>query len=326
MKALARVAALALVAATAGVVAPAAVTPAAADPIGSCTTTTGSIVAVDFAHWGGPVVRGCGVGQPSGYALLHGAGFSTAGDNHDGPGYICRIGNRAFAAGTQYPTPAQDPCIVTPPSTAYWSYWLAPAGQNTWTYSSAGAMGHVPQAGEVELWMFGGTDLGGTAGSGVPSFGPDSVRAHNTSPAGNPAAGTPTTRSAPPVTIARENPPTSVAFGGGPAATAPTSGTGPGPDASRGVTSGTGTTDPGRAGPTTTRPGGSKVASVSARRAGAGSVRASESTVPKLVDALPAVTGHPSTGSIAPLLIGLGLAAVLAAGAGVTLWRRRQPE
>ena len=32
-----------------------------ADPIGNCTTTAGTIIAVDFAHWGGPVVRGCGV-------------------------------------------------------------------------------------------------------------------------------------------------------------------------------------------------------------------------------------------------------------------------
>ena len=51
------------------VVMPAAVTTATADPIGNCTTTTGTIIAVDFAHWGGPVVRGCGVDDPSGYAL-----------------------------------------------------------------------------------------------------------------------------------------------------------------------------------------------------------------------------------------------------------------
>jgi hypothetical protein len=121
--------------------------PASADPIGNCTTTSGTIIAVDFGHWGGPIVRGCGVDQPSGYSLLHAAGFNTAGDNHDGPGYICRIGNQAFGAGTQYPTTAQDACIVTPPSTAYWSYWYALSGRSTWTYSSLGAQGSHPQPG-----------------------------------------------------------------------------------------------------------------------------------------------------------------------------------
>ena len=88
------------------VVMPMPVTAAHADPIGNCTTTAGTIVAVDFSHWGGPIVRGCGVNSPSGYALLHAAGFSTAGDTHDGPAFICRIGNEAFEHGTQYPTPA----------------------------------------------------------------------------------------------------------------------------------------------------------------------------------------------------------------------------
>ena len=180
-----------VVAAAVPIVAPAA----SADPIGNCTTTAGTIIAVDFAHWGGPVVRGCGIAPSNGYTLLHTAGFSTAGDAHDGPGYICRIGNQAYAAGTQYPTPAQDACIVTPPSTAYWSYWFAPAGRNTWSYSSVGALGAHPQPGEVDLWVFGGTDLGGTTGSAVPSVSPDSVRAHNLSPVGGShPGGSPTTR------------------------------------------------------------------------------------------------------------------------------------
>ena len=66
-------------------------------------------------------MRGCGLHPSSGYALLHAAGFSTVGDNHDGPGFICRIGNGAFAGGAQYPTPAEDACILTPPAAAYLS-------------------------------------------------------------------------------------------------------------------------------------------------------------------------------------------------------------
>ena len=157
-----------------------------AAPISQCTPHSGTIVAVDFEHWGGPIVRGCGVGQRSGYALLHAAGFTSTGDQHDGPAFICRLGNAAFHAGTQYPTPGQDDCVLTPPVAAYWSCWLAPAGQNHWTYSQLGAMGEVPKPGEVQLWMFGGTNIAGTHGSGVPKFSPTKLRAHNPPPATQP--------------------------------------------------------------------------------------------------------------------------------------------
>src|ERR1700727_1278664 len=89
--------------------------PAAADPIGDCSTTTGVIVAVDFAPWGGNIVRGCDATVTTGYDALQAAGFTTAGDEHDGPAFICRINDD--------PPPSQDPCIVTPSTNAYWSYW-----------------------------------------------------------------------------------------------------------------------------------------------------------------------------------------------------------
>ncbi|MFJ4007317.1 hypothetical protein ACIPWL_28210 [Streptomyces sp. NPDC090023] len=150
-------------------------TPAAADPIANCTPTKGAIVAVDFAPWGGSVVRGCDANPTTGYNLLHNGGFTTAGTQHDGPAFICRIGNPAFNTGTQYPTPAQDACVRTPPASAYWSYWIAPAGQTTWTYSPLGAMGDKPKAGEVEAWVYGSTSIDGTTGQ--PKFTPASVRA-----------------------------------------------------------------------------------------------------------------------------------------------------
>ncbi|MFJ4094357.1 prenyltransferase/squalene oxidase repeat-containing protein [Kitasatospora sp. NPDC089913] len=153
---------------------------AAADPIEECTATTGAIVAVDFGHWGGGVVRGCDAHPTTGMNLLHNAGFGTTGTEHDGPGFICRIGNGTFDSGTQYPTVAEEPCTTTPQATAYWSYWIAEAGQDTWTYSRYGALTQKPKPGEVEAWVFGGTDIGGT--SGAPTFTPDSVRAKNTGP------------------------------------------------------------------------------------------------------------------------------------------------
>lgn len=297
------------------VVMPGVVAPAGADPIGSCTTTAGTIVAVDFSHWGGPVARGCGVGQPNGYALLHAAGFSTTGDNHDGPAFICRLGNRAFAGGIQYPTPAQDPCVLTPPTTAYWSYWTAAPGQSSWSYSTSGAIGNSPSAGGAELWTFGGTDTGGATGSGRPTFGPDSVRAHNVAPLGGIVTPTTTAPTAPTTTADSQ-----------PGAVHPaTPGPGPGPGGpavtSAGPPAGPTDTTVGAASATTV-PGASATPTTTAGAAGS----PGPTIGPKFVDALPAVRRHTSSGSIVPLLIGVGLVLALGAGAAGTMWRRRAAE
>ncbi|MFG2595759.1 prenyltransferase/squalene oxidase repeat-containing protein [Streptomyces sp. NPDC048462] len=162
------------------------VTPAHADPLSDCTPTKGAIVAVDFGPFGGGVERGCDATPTTGYELLHEAGFTTEGTQHDGPAFICRIGH---GAGTQYPTTDDEACVLTPPATAYWSYWLASPGQNKWTYSQYGAMSRNLKAGDVDAWVYGGTDIGGT--SGRPTFTPDEVRAgggggENPDPTGTP--------------------------------------------------------------------------------------------------------------------------------------------
>lgn len=149
------------------------VTPAAAaGPVGDCTATEGAVVAVDFGPFGGKVERGCDMTPTTGYDLLHDAGFTTEGTQHDGPGFICRIG---FGSGTQYPTKKQEACVLTPQATAYWSYWTASPGTSQWTYSRAGAMSRNLKDGDVDAWVYGGTDLGGTTGK--PTFTPDDVRA-----------------------------------------------------------------------------------------------------------------------------------------------------
>ena len=150
------------VVATASVLTPAV--SAGADPIGECTTTSGEIVVADFAPWGGNIERGCAATLTTGYAALQSAGFTTAGDEYDGPAFICRIDNDP-------PPPQEDPCITTPPPSAYWSYWHADAGQSTWTLSQLGAMTYQPPPGSVDAWVFG-------AGS-QPSFPPSAVRATN---------------------------------------------------------------------------------------------------------------------------------------------------
>ncbi|WP_066952914.1 prenyltransferase/squalene oxidase repeat-containing protein, partial [Streptomyces lushanensis] len=150
-------------------------TPASADPVGDCTATRGAIVAVDFGPFGGTVQRGCDTTPTTGYELLHEGGFTTAGTEHDGPAFICRIGSGSFNSGTEYPTPDKEDCVLTPQATAYWSYWIASPGQDEWSYSPLGAMDRRPGAGDVDAWVFGGTDVGGTTGR--PTFTPDQVRA-----------------------------------------------------------------------------------------------------------------------------------------------------
>jgi hypothetical protein len=154
--------------------------PAGADPIAECSTTVGEIVAVDFSHWGGPIARGCDAMLTTGYNALYEAGFISQGTQEDGPGFICRIGLSADGASSYEPSASEDSCVGTPPPTAYWSYWHADSGQNTWTYSEQGAMDYQPPPGSVDAWVFGATNLSGTTGG--PSFPPSAVRAMNISP------------------------------------------------------------------------------------------------------------------------------------------------
>ncbi len=153
--------------------------PAVADTtrqfVGSITTW-GAVVGVDFGPWQGPIALGRDTSSPArGIDLLTDTGFTTAGNQQHGPGFLCRIGSKLFANGTQYPTPTQGPCIVTPPATAYWSYWLAPAGQATWTYSPLGATGQTActpqQLRDQETAGTGSGGSGGGSGNGTTAGG-----------------------------------------------------------------------------------------------------------------------------------------------------------
>jgi hypothetical protein len=286
--------------------------PAAAAPLGSCTATVGTVVAVDFGHWGGPVVRGCGIRQPTGFALLHAAGFTTAGDGHDGVAFICRLGDAAYRGGAQYPTASEASCTGTPSATDYWSYWVALAGQNHWSYSTLGAMSDDPKPGEVELWTFGSTDIGGSSGSGVPTFSPAKLRAENAAPAGTtaPAHTSSTTSTTPPTQTHTASKPR----------TAPVT-------PKRRVVR--------HAAKRQTARHRAAHASAQARtRAAAHARRPPRPTrarharprgIPPVVAAKP-TRRKSSAGSALPLVIGILLALVLLAGAGWAAWRRRRNE
>ena len=127
-----------------------------ASGLSACTTTSGVLVTVDFSYFGGSVDLGCAAGSPdNGLDAMHQAGFLTAGDEQDGDAYVCRIGVAQEGPGSERPTPAEDPCVSTPPATAYWSLWVADAGQRSWDYSQFGATSYTPPPGSIEGWSFG---------------------------------------------------------------------------------------------------------------------------------------------------------------------------
>jgi hypothetical protein len=295
---------------------------AEASAISSCTSTTGTIVAVDFAHWSGPLVAGCDTTPPSsGYALLYAEGFQTTGDHRDGPGLICRVGNGAFDGGTEYPTSATDKCIVTPPESASWSYWISgttPSTTNTFTYSSLGAMSDKPKAGEVELWIFGNTDDN-------PTCTPDAIRngsAGHCSPVGPPVKSTPPHSTAP-STSHHATAPTTHAAGASSRANAPAGSS----TSSAALHTGASSTPrpTGSAATNATGTAGSSTATGGALALGGGPTDPSPSSG-GVVNAKPAAKSHHSAGSAAPVIATVGILAVLLAGAGYTRWRRTRPS
>ncbi|NBE83384.1 hypothetical protein [Micromonospora rubida] len=269
-------------------------------PVGQCTTTSGVILAVDFRRWGGPLTRSCGTTPTTGYELLNQGGWKTTGTQHDGPAFICRIGYAGFDNGTRYPTAADEKCILTPPASAYWSYWHADPGSNAWQYSQLGAMSYRPKPGSVDLWIFGGTNIGGT--EGLPTFSPDSVRAHNATPV---ATGPPAAGPKPPVPAPGQP--------SRPGATATPPG-GPRPSAG-------GTVTPSAAAATASVTGSPSAAPSAVPSGDGAGDQAAEG--PTVVDAAPtrAATTN-DRGSAGPLVVTLG-AVVLLGIAGFVLARRR---
>ncbi|MDT0488960.1 hypothetical protein RM717_00390 [Streptomyces griseus] len=295
----------------AAVVAPAAPAGAAPQPIGKCTTSSGVVLAVDFSHWGGPVYRSCGTTPTTGYELLNQGGWRTTGTGHDGPAFICRIGYSGHQGGKQYPTPQQESCVLTPPASAYWSYWHADPGENTWEYSQLGAMSYKPRPGSVDLWIFGGTNIEGTKGR--PTVTPDQLRAHNTRPVGGDPAPAPKPKPQPdPVRTAQ--PP-----GGGEQAPPPP----PAAPVKTVTASPSASPSPSPSPSPSASPSPSPSASASETPGGA--VAAPEAPA-KVVDAAPAADAEHDSGSLLPVAATAGLVAVIGGAAVVAAKRRRRAE
>lgn len=113
---------------------------------GFCPDENGVTVVVDFQQLGGDTVVRCALGeQTNGLAALENAGFDVTGTDRWGKAFVCRINDR--------PGPDTEPCVNTPPASAYWSYWHADDG-GPWQYSSRGATYSSPPQGSFEGWSF----------------------------------------------------------------------------------------------------------------------------------------------------------------------------
>ncbi|WP_406144864.1 hypothetical protein [Streptomyces anulatus] len=280
--------------------APAVQASAAPQPIGRCTSSSGVVLAVDFSHWGGPVYRSCGTTPTTGYELLNQGGWRTTGTGHDGPAFICRIGYSGHQGGRQYPTSQQEDCVLTPPASAYWSYWHADPGENTWEYSRLGAMSYRPRPGGVDLWIFGGTNIEGTKGR--PTVTPDQLRAHNTRPTG----GDPATKPEPDPVRTTQRP---AGDGQAPPSPPPKPSESASPSASA---------SPSPSASATASPGASGSATPSA------AVAAPQESA-KVVDAAPAADAEHESGSIVPVAVTAALVVVIG-GAAVFAVKRRHRE
>ncbi len=266
---------------------------AAADPGGSCTSSAGVLVAVDFARWGGDVRVGCDANPTTGYEALHAAGFTSTGTVHDGPAFVCRIDG--------YPTQAQDACSRTPPASAYWSYWHAGAGQNSWSYSTQGAMSYHPKPGSIDAWEFG-------AGN-APSFTPAEVRAAR-APATSPHRSTPASSPSPAGSAVPRVSSTVPGRAGGTSATS----TQPAARSSAAGASGSGSSSP------RTSAAGTGAAGAAATSA----IPSSSSSGPRIVAAEPVTEHRTASGSPRPVLLTAAAIVLLAGGAGWTTWQRRR--
>lgn len=133
----------------------AAAAPAAAWHDGPCAPddNVGITVVVDFQELGGGVnVRCTGRAVSDGADALDAAGISWQSVLRWGRGFVCKIAGK----------PANDPCVDTPPASAYWGYWAAPRG-GSWCYSNLGVLNRRPPPGSVEGWSFSLDRQGGSA-------------------------------------------------------------------------------------------------------------------------------------------------------------------
>jgi hypothetical protein len=162
-----------------------------------CSSDTGVTVVVDFHQLGGGVQTVCdpdGAGKTAA-ALFPANGFPLEYVQHT-PGFVCRVSGK----------PADNPCVNTPPSNAYWGLFWSNGDTGQWSYASSGAGGQkIPAGGSVAFsWQ-------GSSSRSNPGVAPPQ---HDDQPSSSPSS-SPTSK------------PTAGGGSGGGAATSPTTSAGP---------------------------------------------------------------------------------------------------
>lgn len=169
--------------------------PPAAGFDGPCPGTTGVTVVVDYQGLGGGVVVQCAGGSPAtGFKALIAAGFDIE-EVRNVPGFLCRIDGS--------PGLDRDPCINTPPASAYWSYWHAARG-GAWSSSQEGGKTRTPPVGSVDGWSF--SDDGSPGEAPPPRIDPPAASTTPKPATTTPKPATPTPKPAPPTPAATATP------------------------------------------------------------------------------------------------------------------------
>lgn len=118
----------------------------------SCAAGGGVSVVVDFNGIGsGGVLTSCVAdgGDDIAADLFETAGHELTRAQRQ-PGFVCRVDA----------VPAEDPCVNTSPASAYWGLWWSDGESGEWTYSSLGVDSlRVPEGGSV---AFSWDDVDGT--------------------------------------------------------------------------------------------------------------------------------------------------------------------
>jgi hypothetical protein len=124
----------------------------------ACPTADGVTVVVDFHELGGGVQTACVAdgGGRTASDLFPTAGFPLSYVQRQ-PGFVCRVEGK----------PADDPCVNTPPSDAYWGLFWSDGRSGSWTYSTIGAGGlRVPDGGYVAF------SWNGSSARATPGYSP----------------------------------------------------------------------------------------------------------------------------------------------------------
>jgi len=127
----------------------------------TCTDAGGVSVVVDFRELGGGLSTSCDTagGTRSAATLFTDHGFALTYVQRQ-PGFVCRISG----------VPAADPCVNTPPSSAYWGLYWSNGTSGSWAYSALGAGSlTVPAGGSVAFAWQGQTE--GAPSVAAPAYG-----------------------------------------------------------------------------------------------------------------------------------------------------------